>query len=115
MSQPQRLCWNCDAVVPGKVQFCPTCNALQKEMGAEMLAEPRVRGSVNMTSFFVGLALLVVIVLGLGWYMTREKAPPAEVLPEGKSEWRQQPAKTIDSPNEISPAQRDVRSGGGES
>ncbi|MCG3151664.1 MAG: hypothetical protein GEEBNDBF_00944 [bacterium] len=115
MSQPQRLCWNCDAVVPGKVQFCPTCNALQKEMGAEMLAEPRVRGSVNMTSFFVGLVLLVVVVLGVGWYMTREKTPPAEVLPEGKSGWDQQTSRTIDSPNEITPAQRDVLPSGQDS
>lgn len=115
MSQPQRLCWNCDAVVPGKVQFCPTCNALQKEMGAEMLAEPRVRGSVNMTSFFIGLVLLIGVVLGLGWYLTRDNPPPAESLPQGKSTWEQQPARVMDSPNELTPAQRDVRSGSGES
>lgn len=77
MSGPQRLCWSCDAVVPGKVQFCPNCNALQKEIAEEMLAEPRVRGSVNMTSSFIVLGVIVLLIAGAIWWMnqTRDTRP----------------------------------------
>lgn len=115
MSQPQRLCWNCDAVVPGKVQFCPNCNSLQKEMGAEMLAEPRTHGSVGMGGLFIGLAVFILLAGGLGWYLTQARKPSRELLPEGQTDFEQQEAHSSDSPNEITPAQRDVLPSGRDS
>lgn len=115
MSQPQRLCWNCDAVVPGKVQFCPNCSSLQKEMGAEMLAEPRSRGSVGMGGFFVVIAVFILLAGGLGWYFTQGNKPSKDLLPEGKTAFEQEKAHTEESPNEVSPDQRKVLPSGRDS
>jgi|GEM_PF-4294534 len=115
MSQPQRLCWNCDAVVPGKVQFCPNCSSLQKEMGAEMLAEPRTHGSVGMGGFFVVIAVFILLAGGIGWYFLQGRGPAKELLPEGKAAFEKQKARSEDSPNEITPEQREVLPSGRDS
>ena len=104
---PQRLCWNCDAVVPGKVQFCPNCNSLQKEMGTEMLAEPRTRGTTNMTQFFVTVAVIVVLAIAGIFYLTHRNTGPVA----GPGNVRT-PAGAGQSPNEITPAQHDLAPGG---
>lgn len=110
MNAPQRICWNCGAIVPGKVQFCPSCNSLQKGIAEEMLAEPRTRGTSNMGQFLTGIAILAAVVLAVIFMLGRRSPAP---LPS--SNGTRQPAKSSASPNEITPEQHDTAPGGRES
>ncbi|HYE77850.1 MAG TPA: hypothetical protein VEI97_07690 [bacterium] len=78
----ERTCWNCGAAVPGKVQFCPSCNSLQKGIAEEMLAEPRVRGTNSMGQFLTGLAILAVVVLAVIFMLGRRSPGPVPPGPE---------------------------------